>query len=483
MPKMCNGMVHHSKTPPTHDAPVRGSRKWSKPKLEVADVFRRYGDAYRRTHGWRLSAAQRRVLRELAACRTAAMGGHVNRCGHCGHGKQAYNSCRNRLCGKCRGKDRVDWYQQQARLMLPVEYLHAVFTVPDEIARLTRRNPELLYNLLFHAASRALLRTGRELLDVELGLVLVLHSWGQLLNHHPHVHVLLPAGGISTADGRWIALPSGETLPKQVLRERFQKTFLKRVKRLYRAGRLALDGELAGLKDPEAFSKWHEALAARRWVVYIDPATAYGDPRDPDHGEQIVRYMARYASGMVLSNYRLISIDDGEVKFFYKDYRDGARRKVKTLPADEFIDRFLAHVLPRGMRHKRYHGFMAPKGRRKRLQQIRRMLGAPELDAVEDEAVDEGEERDSSANLAVDEEATKGYPCPVCGVGRMVRGATMPRPTIWQILTMPFPDEKVIDECRRRIASLPEEPSWTAWPRSPVSCPEYRQRLLPLVFT
>ena len=410
--------------------------------------------------------AERRVLRELAACRTAALGGHVNRCRHCGHEKQAYNSCRNRLCGKCRGKDRVEWYQQQARQMLPVEYLHAVFTVPDEIARLTRQNPELLYNALFHSASRALLEAGRELLDVELGLIAVLHSWGQLLNHHPHIHFLLPAGGISP-DGGWVSLPSGETLPKEALREPFQKTFLKRVKRLYRAGRLVLDGELAQLKDPEAFSKWHKALEERKWVVYSDPATAYGDPRDPDHGEQIVRYMARYASGMVMSNYRLISIDDGQVKFFYKDYRDGERRKVMTLPAEEFIDRFLTHILPHGMRHKRYYGFMAPRHRRKRLEAIRQMLGAEESQAGG--GCRRRPAGDPSADPAADEE--KGYPCPVCGQGRMVRGATMPRPRVWQILTMPFPDEQVIAKCRQRLTLRQEEASWIAAPRALVRVP------------
>jgi hypothetical protein len=229
-----------------------------------------------------------------------------------------------------------------------------------------------------------------------------------------------------------VSLPEGGTLPKKMLRELFQKKYLRRLARYYRQGKLVFRDELAHLNDTAKFDQWLKDLGRQRWVVHIHPATAHGDPREPGHGERIVRYMSRYVSGMVMSNHRLISMDDGRVKFFYKDYRDNQRRKVEEVPALEFIDRFLAHILPPRFRHVRQYGFLAPRGREGKLKMIRQMLGCPKEDA---EAFQQERDKFSGdADLDASEADAEGYPCPACGQGRMVRGKVTPRPTVPQIL-------------------------------------------------
>lgn len=453
----------------------------SRPLFELGEILRLYGEDYRKIHGWHLTVAQERALRELAACRTGALGGHVNECNlGCGHKSQAYNSCDNRMCPTCRAQHRVAWYLRQARQMLPVEYLHVVFTVTDEIARLARYNPGLIYELCFYAASRALKEVGRDWLGVELGIIILLHTWGQLLNLHPHIHCLLPAGGILLANGRWISLPPGGTLPRELLRKAFPKFFMKRLKRLYRAGSLVFEGEFAHLADPKEFKKWCEKLARRRWIVHVTQATADGECRDAEHQERFLRYMARYVSGMAFSNHRLISISGGRITFSYKDYRRGGRIREATLPAVEFIDRLLQHVLPVGLRQKRYYGFLATCRQGTRLKEIRQMLGADAPDETSEGA--DGLRGDS--DLAQGDDLGPGYTCPICKQGRMVRGPELPRPTVPQIMTMPFPNEAYVQKQRKRLKAMgrrhkTETGSWPAV----VPSGELEQRLLAFGFT
>lgn len=467
--------------PESADSSSAEKKPRSRPLFELGQILRLYGDDYRKVHLRHLTVAQQRTLRELAACRTGALGGHVNEC-HlgCGHKSQAYNSCDNRMCPTCRAQHRARWYLRQARRMLPVEYLHVVFTVTDEIARLARYHPEIIYELCFYAASRALKEVGRDWLGVELGIVIVLHTWGQLLNLHPHGHCLLPAGGISLDDGRWISLPPGGTLPLAMLRKAFPKFFMKRLKRLYRDGSLVLEGELAYLADPKEFEKWYKALSEQRWIVHVTQATADGECRGADHQERFLRYMARYVSGMVFSNHRLISISGGRITFSYKDYRTGGRIKQATLPAVEFIDRLLQHVLPAGLRQKRYYGFLATWQQRTKLQEIRQMLGADDPEAA-------GEEADGllGGSDSQGDDLGPGYTCPVCKQGRMVRGPELPRPTVPQIMTMPFPNDAYVQKQKKRLKAMGRRRrtrETTSWP-AVVPSGELEQRLLAFEFT
>jgi hypothetical protein len=462
--------------PESADSSSLKTKTWSRPEFEVGQIFRLYGDDYRKVRGRRLTAAQQRVLRDLASCRTGALGGHVDACDlPCGHERPAYNSCNHRMCPKCRGRQRAGWYLRQARHMLPVEYLHIVFTATDQLARLARSNPWLIYDLLFYAASQTLKEVGRKWLGVALGFLIVLHLWGQLLNYHPHCHCVLPAGGISLEDGRWISLPPGGTLPRELLRKAFQKYSMKRLKRLYNEGRLVLEGEFAFLSDPLEFEKWRKAQAKRRWIVHVGQAKAGGEPGKPGHAEAVIRYLARYVSGMVFSNHRLISISGRRITFSYKDYRTGGRTRVATLPAEEFIDRFLSHVMPAGMQQKRYYGFLG-SNQKAELKRIRETLGCSDSTEKEPDKL----LGDSDAGA---EDLADGSLCPVCKQGRMVRGKQVPRPTVRQIMAMPFPDDKYVEKQRKRLKSHRRPKAGEQGWLLVAPAGELRQRLLPFGFT
>jgi hypothetical protein len=346
-----------------------------RPALEVADVIGRYGEAFLDRYGGVLSAAQRKALRDLAACRTAALGGHVEHCLDCGHERIAYNSCRNRHCPKCQALARARWLDRQAGHLLPVEYHHVVFTLPAEVAEVALANPGVLYDLLMRSAAATLraVAANPKRLGAVVGVLMVLHTWGQNLHHHPHVHCVVTGGGLScdpagTIDAapRWVACRPGFFLPVRVLSRVFRGQFLDGLKGLFAAGQLLLPGRLQRLAEPTARAAWWKGLYAQDWVVYSKPP--FGGP------EQVLKYLARYTHRVAISNSRLESLDDGRVTFRVKDYADGGRPKRLTLDAVEFLRRFVQHVLPRAFVKLRHYGLLANGQRQARLAVCRRLL-------------------------------------------------------------------------------------------------------------
>jgi putative transposase/transposase-like zinc-binding protein len=346
-----------------------------RPAWEVADVIRQHGAAFRTRHGGHLRAAQAKALRDLARCRTAALGGHVERCLDCGHDRIAYNSCRNRHCPKCQALARARWLDREAEHLLPVEYHHVVFTLPAELSDLALANPAVLYDLLFQAASATLreVAANPKRLGAQVGVLMVLHTWGQNLHHHPHVHGVVTGGGLScSARGmvdecpRWVACRPGFFLPVRVLSRVFRGQFLAGLRAAFAAGRLAFPAALAALAAPAAFATFLAPLSAREWVVYAKPP--FGGPA------QVLKYLARYTHRVAISNHRLLAVADGQVCFRYRDYAGGHRTKTLTLTADEFLRRFVQHVLPSGFVKVRHYGLLANRRRADRLAQCRRRL-------------------------------------------------------------------------------------------------------------
>jgi hypothetical protein len=321
----------------------------ARPLLEVADVIRQQGAAFLARYGASLSATQRRTLNALARCRTAALGGHVEQCDHCGHRVMAYNSCRNRHCPKCQAGRAAAWLEREASGLLPVEYHHVVFTLPHALAPVALQNPAVVYGLLFRAAAETLLQVAADpkRLGAELGVVAVLHTWGQTLQHHPHVHCVVSGGGLAVdAAGRrvepprWVACRPGFLLPVKVLGAVYRGKFLEGLRRAYAAGQLPFHGRLASLAAPGAFTAWLQPLYAKPWVVYSKP---------PFAGPAVVlKYLARYTHRVAISNRRLQALADGQVTFTYRDYANGGQERLLTLDAAEFLRRFLQHVCPRG---------------------------------------------------------------------------------------------------------------------------------------
>jgi hypothetical protein len=346
-----------------------------RPALEVAEVIRQHGEAFTAKYKGRLTGAQRKALRDLAACRTSALGGHVQRCLDCGHERIAYNSCRNRHCPKCQALARARWLEREAESLLPVEYHHVVFTLPDEVAQLALANPVVLYDALFQAAAATLrdVAANRKRLGAQLGILLVLHTWGQNLHHHPHVHGVVTGGGLS-CDTRGVIEPTpcwrscrpGFFLPVRVLSRLFRGKFLARLRQAFDQGKLKLAGTLTPLADARAFARWLSPLYAKEWVVYAK--RPFGGPA------QVLKYLARYTHRVAISNRRLVKLEGGQVTFRYKDYADGHSPKMMTLPAEEFLRRFVQHVLPRGFVKIRHYGLLANRGRADKLELCRRLL-------------------------------------------------------------------------------------------------------------
>jgi hypothetical protein len=344
--------------------------------IEVADIFRAAGPAYRAAHAGHLSLSQLKVMSAIETCRTAALGGHVEACSDCGHQRIAYNSCRNRHCPRCQGAAARTWLEAQEANLLPVGYFHVVFTLPAQIADIAFHNKALVYDLLFKAASETMLTIAADPkhLGVRIGITAVLHSWGSAMTHHPHIHMIVPGGGI-TPDGRWISSRPAFLLPVRVLGALFRRLFMNRLIELHSAGKLAFFGKLAGLSDRRAFQRHLAPVRRKRWVVYAK--APFAGP------EAVLAYLSRYTHRVAISNSRLIAFDGNEVTFRYKDYRrSGAnRQRVMTLAADEFIRRFLIHVLPRGFHRIRHYGLLAGSVRKESLAQARDMLGvAPTTD-------------------------------------------------------------------------------------------------------
>ena len=346
-----------------------------RPALEVADVIRQHGDAFLVKHGGTLTVAQRQALHELSVCRTAALGGHVQRCVDCGHERIAYNSCRNRHCPKCQALARARWLEREAELLLPVEYHHVVFTLPAEVAELARANPAMLYDALFRAASATLrdVAANPKRLGAQLGILLVLHTWGQNLHHHPHVHGVVTGGGLSCAAAgkvdappRWRSCRPGFFLPVRVLSRVFRGKYLELLRAAFDQGRLAFPGRLAPLADASAFARRLRPLYQKDWVVYAKQP--FGGPA------QVLKYLARYTHRVAISNSRLLKMEEGRVTFRYKEYRDAQRSKTMTLTADEFLRRFVQHVLPKGLVKIRHYGLLANRQRTGKLKLSRQLL-------------------------------------------------------------------------------------------------------------
>lgn len=379
---------------------------------EVADVFRKHAGKYLERYG--ASSEARRVLRDLSRCRTAALGGHKKECPECGHEEFFYNSCRNRHCPKCQGAARAKWLAAREADLLPVEYFHLVFTLPETLGPIASQNKALAYNLLFRAVSETLLEIGRDErhLGAELGFLALLHTWGQRLNHHPHIHCVVPGGGLSKDRSRWISARKGFFLPVRVLSRLFRGKFIASLARAYREGELEFRGKLAHLAEDGEWERFLEKLKAREWVVYSKPP--FGGPK------QVLKYLARYTHRVAISNQRLLSLcEDGKVTFSYKDYSRGDAQREMTLEATEFIRRFLQHVLPPSFHRIRSYGFLSNRARRQRLPEIRKLLG-------EEEAFSEASSFPSSTRPPEDSPERNGPQspqddlCPVCKKGRLV---------------------------------------------------------------
>ncbi len=367
--------------------------------LEVADIFRAAGPTYRTTHAGHLSLHQLKVMSAIEHCRTAALGGHVEACEDCGHWRIAYNSCRNRHCPKCQGAVARTWLAEREADLLPVGYFHVVFTLPAEVADIAFHNKAVVYDLLFHAASETMLKIAADPrhLGARIGITAVLHTWGSALTHHPHVHMIVPGGGITLDGQRWISSRPAFLLPVRVLGKLFRRLFLTRLIARHDAGRLAFFGNLAPLADRRAFQRHLSPVRHKRWVVYAKPP--FVGP------EAVLAYLSRYTHRVAISNRRLLAFDETGVAFRYKDYRrSGAdRQQVMTLGVDEFIRRFLLHVLPRGFHRIRHYGLLASSARKVNLARARELLAVapPPDDDVPEEPLD------------------VRPPCPCCG-GHMI---------------------------------------------------------------
>ena len=344
----------------------------TRPLLEVADILRAHGEAYTARHP--VSALQAAVMRRLVTSRTAALGGHVDACGRCGYTRISYNSCRDRHCPKCQAVKRAAWLEARLERLLPVEYFHVVFTLPVALHPLVLHHPRRLYDLLFQAASQTLLTLAADgkRLGAQLGITAILHTWGQNLLFHPHLHCVVTGGGLSPDGSHWIATRPGYLLPVKLLARLFRGKFLAGVKEAYDAGQLSLAGSVAALAEPEAFRRWLDALYRQDWVVYAKPP--FGGAK------QVFRYLGRYSHRVAIANSRLLALEDGQVFFRWKDYADDHRLKVMRLTADEFIRRFLLHVLPKRFVRIRHYGLLAGRNVSTKLARCRQLLGVPDVE-------------------------------------------------------------------------------------------------------
>jgi Putative transposase/Transposase zinc-binding domain len=345
----------------------------SRPGLEVADIFRDHGAAWRRANAGHVSLDQLKVMSAIERCRTAELGGHVLRCDDCAHTVIAYNSCRNRHCPKCQGAAARQWLADRQAELLPVPYFHVVFTLPAPIADIAYQNKAVIYDLLFKAAAETVLTIAADPkhLGAQVGVIAVLHTWGSALTHHPHLHMIAPGGGMSSDGTRWVSCRPGFFLPVRVLSRLFRRLFLNKLRAAYGADRLTFFGDHARLTDRKAFAAFLAPLRKVEWVVYSK--RPFGGP------QAVLTYLSRYTHRVAISNRRLISANDNGVTFKWKDYRiEGpGRYKTMTLDMAEFIRRFLMHVLPRGLHRIRHYGLFARANRAANLVRARELLTAP----------------------------------------------------------------------------------------------------------
>jgi hypothetical protein len=381
----------------------------SEHRPEVADVFRTYGDDFLALWERVLSRPQRKAFDDIRACRTAALGGHVDQCDQCGHCAISYNSCRNRSCPKCQAAARAQWLTEREAELLPVEYFHVVFTLPQQIARLALQNARRIYSILFRAVAETLLTIAADpkRLGAAIGFLAVLHSWGQNLHFHPHIHCVVPGGGISPDNLRWIPCRKYQKsffLPVKVLSRFFRQRFLIHLRRAFRKGKLHFHGELESLAQPAAFEALCQKTGRVQWVVYAK--RPFGGPA------QVLKYLARYTHRVAISNRRLLSMQDGRVTFEWKDYAAGNQTKTMALEPAEFIRRFLLHVLPSGFVHIRHFGFLANRKKKQKLALCRSFLLTPPV--VSQASTDSPVSNDSTSEQQFRR-------CPVCMTGRLIR--------------------------------------------------------------
>jgi hypothetical protein len=378
-----------------------------KPALEVADIFRLHGPAYREAHGGVMSSMQRRVMRAIEICRTAVLGGHMEQCDRCGHRRIRYNSCGNRHCNKCQSLARAKWLEKHCAQLLPVPYFHVVFTIPGPIASLALHNKRVCYGILFHAAAQTQRRIAADPkhLGAKIGFLAVLHSWGQNLQHHPHTHCVVPGGGLSLDGRRWISCRPNFFLPVRVLSRLFRGIFLHCLQQAHAAGKLQFHGSLERLGDPGVFVALMKTCRRMEWVVYAKPP--FGGPK------QVLDYLGRYTHRVAISNERLIRLQDGRVTFRWKDYRQPNKQKLMTLEAGEFIRRYLMHVLPGGFVRIRHFGWLANTHREQKLALCRELLGVKQPEQQQQASAQALET--SSAKLM----AVSFSICPACRQGRM----------------------------------------------------------------
>jgi len=370
----------------------------------VADIFRRHGEAWRAANAAHLNLAQRRVMTAIEVCRTAALGGHVERCEDCAHTRIAYNSCRNRHCPKCQGSAAAEWLAAREAELLPVPYFHVVFTLPASIGAIAYQNKAKVYGMLFSAAAETLttIAADPKHLGAAIGLTAVLHTWGQSLDHHPHVHCIVPGGGISPDGASWVACRPGFFLPVRVLSRLFRRLFLERLEAAHAKGELQFFSDLAGLTNEESFKTYLAPLRKNEWVVYAK--RPFAGP------SQVLAYLARYTHRVAIANSRLHEVDDNQVSFRWKDYRENGHQKYKVMRLDpsEFMRRFLLHVLPDGFHRIRHYGLFANGHRAEKLVLCRKLLEMPPA-ASECIGDDHNEDRVPENDPP---------PCPCCG-GRM----------------------------------------------------------------
>ncbi len=374
--------------------------------LEVADVFRDGQSRFVAQYGHTLWPEQRQVLRAIVRCRTAELGGHVQRCDDCGYQRIQYNSCRNRHCPKCQALARAAWLEARQAELLPVPYFHVVFTLPAEIRPLALQNKRVVYGILFRAAAETLqeVAANPKHLGAEIGFLTVLHTWGQNLMHHPHVHCVVTGGGLVPGRARWIHCQRSRRrkklffAPVAILSSVFRGKFIDFLKQAFRKDQLAFHGKLAPLIQPTLFEHQLHTAVKRNWIVYAK--RPFGGP------DRVLKYLARYTHRVAISNQRLVELRDGQVSFRYKDYADGRQTKVMKLTSSEFIRRFLMHTLPSGFVRIRYYGFLANRDRHQRLDQCRRLLGVPTQPMQPAEEVEVPAE-----NLPCPSPTT----CPICG--------------------------------------------------------------------
>ncbi len=392
----------------------------------MADIIRAHGEAYRQARGGKLTSREEYVLRSLAACRTAVLGGHLEQCAECGQQRPAYNSCGNRHCPKCQAAARAAWLAAQRANLLPVPYFHVVFTLPKHLSPLALQNKKALYDLLFQAAAETLQEVAAKPkhLGAEIGFLAVLHTWGQNLLDHPHLHCVVPGGGLSPDGSRWIACRKEDFfLPVKVLSTVFRGKFLDYLKRAFADGKLSFHGRLTGLAQGEAFQRLLSACYGTKWVVDAKPP--FGGP------EQVLKYLARYTHRVAISNSRLILLEDGRVTFRWKNYARGNQQQTMTLTAVEFLRRFLLHLLPSQFVRIRHYGFLANCHRADKLARCRKLLKVMVTEAP----------AEPPAEQAVEGELKEEHGfrrCPACG-GQMRVVAYCPRPSGHQLLENPWP--------------------------------------------